>query len=798
MENQQIPGPNDDPFEWLGNGILMDQRNKQNLYSTSEEHHVSDLNKDADANKELDKLNEPDLDDDPSEMLGRQLFMEQSGFNQQQQQPTKNNITGSFHEPVSEPTKSNEILVEDVCSVDENQLDTSEDPDSDRSYVVEDLFPSAAVSASLRLSTGVPATIFEEDICSGVNKTDSHQPQQQQELTSINRQTEFMSKIELEQNRQLTGINAAADNQTNQTKTSLSEYNDQLIPNENDAKGQQQEAIVNDFSDNFLFSFNEPSNVFGAANLSTAAASGVQNNLLQPDPFQFPIHPFGPSEPTNQGLQPPQIQQQQQLNPTSALDFPGSLYEVPLGFFANQQTGTSVVNDSTMGNQSSTSQLASNTTLDERTVDIPSAAASQPPRSDSELRYSGSFFGEPMGLPPPTQGIMNYGRALSTPSAACTITTAASTNNEYDSDSDESRSLFRDDVPKGNNLKRSLVESYGLFNGDTNDSKPPAQQNHVVHDFSTNDSSVDCKDEIVSAKKNREAPSSSKNNPVKTSLVAPDEEVVIAPGLMGYTGFDEEEDDDASCNNSMMSGTRTSYKKLRRNVLTYAKPRNRSFLIISGIVFVLLILVSVLLSMVVNNRAETAPNFNDPSGVESSDGSTVQIITNNGTGSVDKNEINATVSKPIETDVSSNSAVPSSMSSTSYPTASYTSYPPSLSLVETENASDFPIITETPSIEPTHGEPTLHPTSISSSAPPSNYHDQTETIAPSVVVTSISPTDISSSPSISASANPTQPYCQGSIAASNISESLALFSADEPCADFYVDICMDASETLTE
>ncbi|KAL7482802.1 hypothetical protein ACHAW6_008467 [Cyclotella cf. meneghiniana] len=746
------PGPDDDPFEWLGRGILTDQRNFAEQNPTNKVTVPT-----HEGNNNFAKLHTASPEDDPFEILGRGILIDQTGLSQQTS--TSNDLAPNFAK-VSNPSRGDEILVEDVFSVDENQFDASDVPESDVSYVPQELFPSAASQKLAR----VPSTIHEGDFTDGVSKTDTDSGPSQQQPENAN-------------------IDVAADcsHTRDQHQTKLFIKRDhKFTTDEFKDLGYNQKACSEGsdrINGNTFLSLNEAPSVFDAPpSVITSTASQREQQHLSPD-LQSTSNEADIRCLFTEKQKQPQIQQ---LKSDTELGFTASLFELPPENIGYQYTAPP-----------------------DRAPFAVSAGETNRLNSHTGLRFSSPLFELPLEnieyqqTPPPLIDItssaeMNIGIAQSNPSAAATITTAASTYVGDDSDSAKSEILLREEVVK-DDANRRLEENYALFNDDEIFLKN--REDNAARD---QDGSMDSPEEflITTKKKGRGKSSSSRNNHSSTSLDSDEENIVITPGMVGYTGFDEDEE-------NMLD------KKSRER----SKPKTKKTIVFSAIIIIaLLTAVSVLLSIVLKKTREISSNSNNASGIETSESG--DIAASPSMYPTGDSGIRATVSSHVLGDGSpdeSESTAPSIQ-----PNQPSASSAPSLSLVETA----LIMSTVTPSFAPelSSAAPTLKPSitivyststtskSDTSSRPSSGeYHYTTTestgmhstfatsalpTLMPSSEPTSTAPTIFNAS---IISSNATYPTCNGSVTSSNISESVSFGFDDQPCASFFVDICIDDS-----
>lgn len=321
------------------------------------------------------------------------------------------------------------------------------------------------------------------------------------------------------------------------------------------------------------------------------------------------------------------------------------------------------------------------------------ASATHDPASDPSIIDADLPFGRPMGSPSELE-------IESAPSNPATIATVASTAFEGDSESEDSVHTSFGHAEKAR-INSSIQESYALYNDD--DIKPSQQQ-------------------------------------LSFSLV-PDDELIISPGMVAYTGFDENDEEIEIGKKSR----KQSYKKLRSHVVTDAKPNTKKLIALSAILFIALItVVSVLISLVVQNAEKNMPV--DPNG-SVTDGDPSDSVE------VDANIISVVVK----------SNTPSSLPSSSLD--------PSLTLVGSDPApyKNTPV----PSTQTTG----------------TSFHDSTST-SPTYLPTYVpskSPTDMPTSNLTVSNSN----FICNSSKLYNRSDLPLIWSDDEPCAKFIIELCSD-------
>jgi hypothetical protein len=789
MDDRPIPNLHDDPFEWLGRGVLMDQSShadQQPKNNVPAHHSTSDGDNEPAEDLGVTHISR---EDDPFEMMGRDAWMGEvsngEGNDNPPQsinttkQPTSDyddpfeslvngmsresasntgmcqQSTNATSQPISEVKTDSEIIVEDVFSVDGSQSGITDVPDSDRSYVVQELFPSMKSPKP----NGVPSTIYEdsprhpvESVEVSTDNTNMMRSKQSilpdagvNELTPPyldNHIDQFLRK-EVGKNE---ATDSASQNQPNNLIPIIVGDNSLLATDGcTGHANQSQQPIRNIGSSNLLLSFNEtpPTSAAPITNLPIPTST-IHDNCLETDLLQLPSCTMEPIGPLND--------QMEQVAPCS-------LYEEPPTVITSSLSHVGV--------------------------------------SGSALHTSHLPFGLPMGSPSPNINRRTSEELNLEPSAAATIATVASTTYDDDTDSDNSEPLLQEKVNVSkNNSKRRVEESYALFNDEN------AQPNHTARNDISDDDSLDCREEFLTSTKKRQRPSLIGNKQVDISLGS-DEEAAISPGRVGYTGFDENDE-----KNPKKSGTKSHYKTLRGSVLADAKPKTKKFIVICAIVVIALITaVSILISLVVKSTEKSAlASPNESSRVESGD---VDIVSNPGNESINTSANNAdsnvTSSNPTVVESTSPSSLPSMSILPSLSRDGAASYDTTVHPSESPvTSTEFPTYS---TLQPTSYTTSSNPTTISTSSNHPSYSgttdsNETELIEmPSDNSSNSTPTIFPTNPptifSSAISHNLSSTTCNSSTAI-NTSELQSIWSDDKPCADFVVELCIDEYSSKSE
>lgn len=791
--------PHDDPFEWLGQGIIMDQsnhaeQNPMNILpvngSVSEE--ATDLKPIQDyspfdtlgqgpldqtynmaehGNKSTDNImkRQQESETDPFEMLTKEIAEQPAPTLFDQTKAT--NTPNPMNENSSEFNNS-ELLVEDVMSVDENQSVVSAADDT--SYVVQELFPLVKSP----MPAGIPSIIFEDqsndlDDKGAVGKPgqsddvlaapiaedvkhDHHimSANQMMGLLSIPAQPTRSNRISHTQSYQQPSFSSAEQNlllgTEGQLQNLLVRTNANLPANGCSVVGEfKQSPLRNERSNNSLHCFNS------VPDTATTAPSESHQQPLESDLLQLS------SGPVSELLE--------RVEPISLYDEP------PVRCNTQQLSLAGAAGDGC------------------------------PPISHSYLHSPRLSFGPPMGSSPTplinrtsNENGLNIERAVSNPSviAVATIATAASTTYDDDSDSDNSVALLREtvNVAKSKPTRRgSVEESYALFNKEG--VKPRHESANDV--TSDDEDSLQCREEFLIGTKKR--PMSSRVGKQIGASIVSDEEIAISPGMVGHTSFDEDEE-----SNVNKSGTKSHYKKLRGNNITNAKPSTKRIIAITTVVLIVLIAaISVLISLVVNTAEKSSlANPTGPTRVETSNDDAIEDVVIS-SGNESEIEPNTTISGA---GVLINSTPPSSHPSSHPSLSSLPTVPlPEASISFTYSPSTRSSI---PSVAPT--TKTYTPSSMgSSSFPTYSYGNETSdapsetptkfnsTIPPSSVASSAASSNTPTLLNSTLSQSPSSLVCNSSDG--NISSDIHLiWIDDDPCANFIVELCVDNLETGPE
>jgi len=667
MNEQYLKAPLDDPFEWLGRGVLMD-----------ESRHYTEESPDNDTQAVYNTPLEPTIT--PDQII--------------RHAEERNN-----HVPVDSTTsseqKDNEITVEDVFSIDGNQSIIS--IADDRSYDVQELFPTVKspkphTQHEHQEETSKPAST--QTINWGVS-CDAASAERMSKLEctqsmAANREAHQMEKItEPEYVQTLSSDNNLSYDYTAESPPLESIRNQDILYTQQD----QKETVRTVYS--------RPTNHIEQHESLLISEDENDSNLLLPfneEPIMAAETSIGANELLDLMGAVDQTQTVETVEPCS-------LYEDPPEIVNIQQS-------SYLGVASTTHDPVSNNSLLE--TDLP--------------------FGLPMGSPSPTTVSppeeLEIERAPSNPA---TIATVASTAFEEDSESEDSECMSVGHAEKGQ-TKRSIQESYALFNDD--DVKPSHQQ----LSFATNKGFSSPEDEYDT-----------------TSI--PDDEVIISPGMVAYTGFDENDEEIQVGKKSR----KKSYKKLRSHVVTDAKPKAKKLIALSAILFIALIMaVSVLISLLVKDADKYMSA--DPNGSLANSGPSDSVGANiisvgleSNTPSYLPSTMPSTMPSSLEPS-SLNLAVPTTYENTSAPST------------QTTSTSSHESISEVPSQNPINAITSTSPTYL-------------PTYVPSKSPTDMPTNNATIQNSIDFTCNSTELY--------NRSDLQLIWSDDKPCAKFVVELCSD-------